>query len=524
MIYEKIKVIEEMKMKKKINLKLFIFILLVGFACLSIRFVADAKKEKGDTIYAGVYLDHVYVGGLSKEAAMEEYEDYIEGIEDLELTFHTSLGDYNTTLEEIGIDVSLEGAVEQAFAYGRKGNILTRYKEIKMLEKDKAVLVPEKTFDRELLIEKLETEASELTKEPKNASINRVDGEFVVYDGEVGQKLEVEKTVKQLEDLFEKEWKQEDIELDAVVVEKQPEYTAEDFYNVDSVLGRFQTEYNPGNTNRSKNLATASSKISGTVLMPGERFSVYELAAPFTEENGYANAGQYVNNELVDGIGGGLCQVSTTLYNAVLFSELEVNERYPHSLTVSYAKLSRDATIAGDYMDFKFTNSTDYPIYIDGYAGGGTVSFAIYGHETRPSNRTIDFETKIIKTKEPPKPEKIKDDTMEKGEEKVEQEAHTGYYTELWKHIYVDGELKESVRVNQSQYQAQPAKIRVGTKKVKDKDKDKDKDKNQSEESSGSESTAPSESETVPSEPSENGNDTNSGETATEDTTQVESE
>lgn len=126
-------------------------------------------------------------------------------------------------------------------------------------------------------------------------------------------------------------------------------------------------------------------------------------------------------------------------------------------------------------MDFKFTNDTEYPIYIEGYAGGGSISFAIYGHDTRPSNRTIDFESKVINTIEPGDPEEIKDDTLEEGKEVVEQEAHTGYYVELWKNIYIDGVLTDSVKVNGSSYTAQAAKIRVGTKKV-EKKSDKKKD------------------------------------------------
>lgn len=458
-------------MNKTNIFKLLICIISIGLFSGSFTYV-EAAKPKKQTIYEGIWIDGVDVGGLTKEAALEEYKEYIEGIEDLELTFKTILGDYSLPLGDIDISVSLKEAVDEAYNYGRQGNILKRYKSIKELEEEKVVLVPKKTFDKEILTEKLKKDTKDLTQEPKNATIKRVDGEFIIHDEEYGQIIEVDKTVKAVEKLFSKEWKQEDIEMNAVVIEKKPKYTAEDFYGVDSVIGRFKTEYNQENANRSKNLAVGASKISGTVLMPGEQFSVYKVLSPFTEENGYENAGQYVNNEVVDGIGGGICQVASTLYNAVLLAELEVDERYPHSLTVGYVKLSRDATIAGDYMDFKFTNSTEHPIYIDAYAGGGQISFALYGHESRPDNRSIDFETKVIKTIEPPEPEETEDDTLEIGEEEIDQEAHTGYYTELWKHIYVDGKLEDSVRVNRSQYQAHPAKIRVGTKEVEEEKPD----------------------------------------------------
>lgn len=483
-------------MKRRNIIKVFLLLLLVGSISASAYHVTAAQSDK-QTIYAGVYLDGVYVGGLTKEEAMEEYDKYIDGVEDLKLTFTTKAGSYATTLDEIGVSVSVENAVDTAFNYGRQGNILTRYKEIKALEEENVVLIPKKEFDEEKLRDKLENETGDIVTEPKNASIARQDGEFIVYAGEVGTTIKIDETIKEVKDVFAKEWEQKDIKLSAVVEEKQPQYTTEDFNKIEHVLGQAVTGYNSGQTNRSKNLATGASKISGTVLMPGEQFSMYNTVSPFTEDNGYADAGQYVNDELVEGMGGGICQVSTTLYNAVLKAELQVDERYPHSLTVSYVDLSKDAAIAGDYMDFKFTNNTEYPIYIDGYAGGGSISFAIYGHDDRPANRTITFESKIIETKEPGEPEEIEDDTLEEGKTVTEQSAHTGYYAELWKHIYIDGELTDSVKVNGSQYRATAAKIRVGTKKVKKKD-DKKKDDDSKKEP---EQPATSEEPTEPTEP-----------------------
>lgn len=460
-------------MKKISILKSLGVLLLAGIATVSLYHVATAKSEN-TTIYAGVYLDGVYVGGLTKEEAMEEYDKYIEGIEDVNLTFTTSVGSYSTTLEDIGISVSVEDAVEKAYNYGRQGNILFRYKEIKALEEENVVLVPEKEFDKDVLQEKLENETSDIVTAAKNASITRENGEFVVYAGEKGTSIKVDETIEEVEKLLAEEWTQKDLKLNAVVEEEEPQYTEEDFYAIDSVMGQAQTGYNAGNTNRAQNLTTGASKITGTILMPGEQFSMVETVAPFTVENGYADAGQYVNNELVEGLGGGICQVSTTLYNAVLKAELQVDERHPHTLTVSYVDHSKDAAIAEGLFDFKFTNDTEYPIYIEGYAGGGTVSFAVYGHDTRPENRTLVFESKTIETYEPDEPEEIKDDTLEEGKTVVEQEAHTGYYAELWKHIYIDGVLQESVRVNQSQYQKTRAKIRVGTKKKKEEKEEKE--------------------------------------------------
>lgn len=461
---ELLKYKEMMKMKKNWK-KITALVIALGLTATFVAGRAVSGKEEGK-IYDGVYLDSVYVGGLTKEEAKKAYSEYIDRIEDLTLTFTSDNGKFMTTLGEIDINVSAEDAVEQAYSYGRQGNILSRYKEIKSLETENAVLVPEKTFDEEVLTHKLEEDATDMITEAENASISMENGEFIIQPGVAGTAVNTKETIKALKEYMAKAWEQKNVEIAAVIEETEPEYTEEDFRMIDSVLGQYSTKYSAGNSNRINNLINGTNRISGTVLMPGEQFSVNKGLGERTEANGYSSAGQYVNNELTDGVGGGICQVSTTLYNAVLIAELQVDERYPHSLTVSYVNLGRDAAIAGDYMDFKFTNDTKYPIYISGYAGGGSVSFAIYGHDEREEGRTIDFESKIIETYEPGDPEEIEDPELEIGQTETEESPHTGYYVELWKHVYKNGELVDSYLVpwGKSQYSKKNGKIRVGTK------------------------------------------------------------
>ena len=424
--------------------------------------IGPAEQDDQHIIYEGIYLDTVNVGGMTKEQATETYSKYVKGIDDLTLTLTSSVGSYTIPLKEIKVDVDVEEAVEEAFSYGRKGNILTRYKEIQNLSREPVTIIPKKEFDRDKLEDLLTNDAWDLMKQAKNATVARIDGEFVVYSGEDGVSLMTDRTVEAVAGEFEKVWQAKSIKLSAVTEVTHPEYTEEDFYGIDSLLGRYATEYSNRAPERIQNLTVGAGKIADSVVLPGQQFSVYDTVAPFTEENGYGNAGQYVNDELVDGLGGGICQVSTTLYNAVLEAELQVDERYPHSMTVDYVKKGMDAAIAEGYEDFRFTHNTEYPIYIDAYAGGGVISVAIYGHETRPSNRRIEFESQVIEEFEPGAAETIYDANLPAGEERVTYE-HKGYYVEVWKHIYVDGELTDSVKVSGSQYNAVPRKTRIGT-------------------------------------------------------------
>ncbi len=422
--------------------------------------MVNAQSE--DTIYQGIFLDMVEVGGMTRQQAVSAYQNYIKNMDTLSITLTSSEGEYEIPLSELNVSVDIDEAVEEAFTYGRKGNILSRYKEIRTLEKENVTLIPKKKWDDQILEDKLTNDAWALMKQAKNASVARVNGEFIVYAGEDGVTLMTDRTIASIREVFKEVWKAESIVLPAVTEVTHPQYTEEDFYGINSLLGRCSTEYNSRVPERIQNLVVGAGKIADSVVLPGEQFSVYQTVAPFTEENGYGNAGQYVNDELVDGLGGGICQVATTLYDAVLEAELQIDERYPHSMTVSYVDKGMDAAIAEGYEDFCFTNNTDYPIYIDAYAGGGNLSVAIYGHETRPSNRRIQFESQVLEEYDPGEEQTTYDDTLPLGEERI-TDAHKGYYVEVWKHIYIDGELTDSVKINGSQYNAVPKKTRIGT-------------------------------------------------------------
>ena len=249
----------------------------------------------------------------------------------------------------------------------------------------------------------------------------------------------------------------------AVEVEK-PKISKETAERCKDKIGSFSTTFNAGNVNRSKNVANAARLISGSVLYPGETFSVHDAISPLTEENGYYAAASYNQGKVEDTLGGGVCQVSTTLYNAVLRAELEVVERSPHSMVVSYVKPSMDAAIAGDYKDFKFKNNTDVPIYIQGGTYSGTLYFNIYGEETRSEDRTVTFESEVTDTIEPGADKITYDKTKPESYTSVTQEAHTGYKAILWK--IVDENGKESkTQVNSSTYAASPRYVTKGAKK-----------------------------------------------------------
>lgn len=163
------------------------------------------------------------------------------------------------------------------------------------------------------------------------------------------------------------------------------------------LLSEFSTKYDARNRNRTTNLILASNKINGTVLMPGETFSYNKIVGERTIQAGYKEAPIYVSGRVEDGLGGGICQITTTLYNAVLYANLEIVERSNHQFVPSYANASRDATVVYGAIDFKFKNNREYPIKINCSVSNGIANFKIFGLKSE-NDYNVEISSKVTKS------------------------------------------------------------------------------------------------------------------------------
>ena len=254
----------------------------------------------------------------------------------------------------------------------------------------------------------------------------------------------------------------EAVRVEAVIMETEPEITTEDLASIQDVLGTATTSFSSSGAARSTNVSVGASKINGRVLMPGEVLSGYECLQPFTSANGYKGAASYANGQVVDSIGGGVCQVSTTLYNAALQAELEIVERQNHSMIVTYVEPSMDAAIAGTVKDLKIRNNYSTPIYVEGYTENKQITFTIYGKETRPANRKVEYVSETLGRTSPGDPQLIVDPTLAPGARVRVQSSHTGLRSRLWKVVAVDGVEQERTLLNEDTYNASKAIYRVG--------------------------------------------------------------
>ena len=163
------------------------------------------------------------------------------------------------------------------------------------------------------------------------------------------------------------------------------------------LLSEFSTKYAASNRNRTTNLILAANKINGTVLMPGETFSYNKVVGERTIEAGYKEAPIYVSGRVEDGLGGGICQITTTLYNAVLFANLEIVERSNHQFVPSYANASRDATVVYGAIDFKFKNNREYPIKLTCSVSNGIANFKVWGLKSE-NDYEVELSSRVTRT------------------------------------------------------------------------------------------------------------------------------
>lgn len=413
------------------------------------------------TLPAGIKVGNFELTGMTGEEADQKIEEYVEKMSNQEITLTIDGNEITTTAEELGFSWNNKEEIEEAAEKYAGGNLLERYLNLKSLEKQPLKLEVETSVDAAKVAEFVESRCSAFVREAKDAEITRVDGAFQITDSVVGLAVDVDATKKALDEAL-KGGLNSPVTVAAVVTETQPARKSEDLAMIQDVLGTFSTNFSTGNISRSRNLTNGSSKINGVVLMPGEEFSAYTLLTPFTIANGYAAAGSYENGRVVDSIGGGSCQLCTTMYNAALQAEMEITDRQNHSMLVAYVKPSQDAAIAGTIKDLKFKNPYDTPVYIEGGVSGGTLTFTIYGKETRPANREVKYVSETLGTSDPGAPTIKVDPSLSPGAKVLEQSAHRGLRSRLWKYVYVDGVETEKELLHTDSYMASKAIYRVG--------------------------------------------------------------
>lgn len=245
-------------------------------------------------------------------------------------------------------------------------------------------------------------------------------------------------------------------------------------------LATYSTKYSTADVNRTTNIKISVNKINGVVLLPGEEFSYNKVLGPRTPQAGYKLGAAYIGGKVVSDYGGGVCQTSSTLYNAVLLSNLEITSRTSHYFAAAYVPVSRDATVYWPSLDFKFKNNRNYPIKIKASTSNGVINVEIFGI-TEESDYEVELQSYV--TSYIPYNTEYKDDnTLPEGKEVVEQAGTNGIRSEAYKILKKDGKVISKTLLSRDTYSTKARIIRRGTKKTEQKQQSKNSNIQQNDE------------------------------------------
>ena len=446
-------------------MKKFIKGAILFFTVLLLLPGIKTKAADGRKIAKGVFIGDIDVSEMTVTEAQNAVSDRFNRISNSELTL-TVGEDKSITVSgaDLGVTWQNPEVIEQAYALGHKGNIIQRYKALKDLQHENYTFDIEYGFNDVALGDIVENRCSSFNQEKVNYSLKKTSEGFTVTPGQIGYIIDVPQSIAVIKNLVTSGWNGDNISVQLVVKEDLPRGSEEELSKVRDVLGTYTTSYKSSGASRSANVANGCSLINGTTLYPGDEFNVLDTITPFTEANGYFPAGSYLNGIVVESIGGGICQVSTTLYNAVLLAELGVTERHNHSMIVNYVEPSADAAIAeSGGKNFKFVNTTEAPIYIEGYTTSDKhITFTIYGVETRPSDHRVSFKSEVLETTPASADEFVTTNSEGIGYVGT-QSAHVGYKAQLRKIVTEGGVEVSNEVINSSTYKMVPKIVTIGT-------------------------------------------------------------
>ena len=513
------------KKKKWIILTVIIGILIVVALFFSTIFaLTNINNEK---MISGLTIEGIEISGLTKEEAKSKLETiYNEKKEkEINLKYEDYENSLNPSMLEVNYDI--EKAINEAYLLGRSENIFKNNYDILFSLISKKDINVEMTLNEDITKQTIEGIGVNLPGIVIESSYAIEDDELIITKGKEGIAVETEKLMNLVKDRLNDIYAKDDY-IDIPVINQKPQeidiqkihdevykeakdayYTKDPFEVYPEVVGidfdveeakkileedkeeyvikltltqpkvtlsqigseafpdrlsYFTTRYDPGDVDRSTNLRIACEKLNGKVIMPGETFSYNKALGPRTVAAGYKNGKIYENGKVVDGIGGGICQISSTLYNAVLEANLEIVERRNHQFVTSYVGAGRDATVVYGVTDFKFKNTRKYPVRLVASSKNGVATVSVYGIK-EDVEYTFDFKTNPIGTI-PFTTQYIEDPTLPEGTEEVEQNGVNGLKTETYIIKKLNGKIVSTELLSRDTYSAMTRIVRKGTKKV----------------------------------------------------------
>ncbi|WP_042277045.1 VanW family protein [[Clostridium] dakarense] len=433
-----------------------ILLLSVGIFFLGSTNLSQAITREGK-IHKNISIMSIDISGLTKDEAKRKVKETINHYNEVNLIYEDKV--YKLNKKDLGIVYNIDESVEKAYNIGRDKDIISNIKTKVDLDLGENKSIDLKCSYNEKNLDKYINFLNENIKvEPINATIKLENDKFNYTKETYGIKIDVDKLKKSIildvNKVFSNDEKIPTISI-------KPNFVYDELSKIDTVLGTYETHFNTKLENRVNNIDVAARATNNVIVKPYEEFSFNHYVNDSSIQSQFKNAPVIINGKLEQGLGGGICQVSSTMYNAALYAGLEITKVRNHSIPSAYVSKGRDATVATGNLDFRFKNKYNTPIFITHKMYDNKIVTTIYGN--KEDKKEIEVTTEIIKSV----PNKVKIKTSKElfeGEKTVSQNGRTGYKINTFR-IYKGDKGNTKEFISESYYPPMDKVVVYGTKK-----------------------------------------------------------
>ena len=381
---------QNLSSKKKSKTKKYIIICILAIICVSVGLYINYFNKNyiyTNKIAQNIFIEGIDVSNLTKDEAIKYInENVVPGI--IKVNYDKEIQEISPN--EIDLKYNTAEVVNEAYNYTKTDSYFENIKRFFDLKENSKSLALESFYDESKLSEVIQNIANSINLDMKSAKVYVSNsGSISVSKATIGKELDIASTKEAIYDAIKnKDYKTIDLKVNI----KEPKVTTEAAQSVNSLLAEFSTKFSTDNENRVTNIKISANSTSDVLLMPGEEFSYNNQTGKRTKANGYQDAPVIINGKLEQDVGGGVCQVSSTLFNSALYSGLDITSRRNHSLKSSYVSIGRDAMVSDGGSDFRFKNPYSHPVYIKNVVNDGVITSRVYGNASDKKNISIKVE------------------------------------------------------------------------------------------------------------------------------------
>lgn len=426
-----------------------LFLFFIGSICGLMWKTYTSNKQWDKLIFRGVEIGGFHLKNRTvKEDETLIKSQYIDPLMKKSITILANNKSYILDNSRLIKAYTIQSPVISSFDFEKEPSI---YEKSNILKKGVSQLYNvDFIYDESYIKDSIKTIEKDCNREAVNASIQGIDGENIKVNSSVkGSSVDTDALEKEIKEKFSSK-NNSDVTILVPIEESEAAISTDEISTINAQISTFTTSFSSSSRERANNIELAAKLINGTLLMPGEVFSFNDRVGERRKDRGFMTAAVIVDNKIDSGIGGGICQVSSTLYNAVLKTGIKPLERTAHSLPSSYVKLGLDATVDWNNIDFKFQNTLKYPMYIQSYTKGKNLYINIYANSSLLSRKYV-ISSNVYK-KMQTVINNVGNGNLTEGKTTTAKQAHNGYKVRVTRDIYENEKLVASEIISDDEY------------------------------------------------------------------------